>query len=178
MPSPIGHALGGIAAATLVGRRAFHVPSGGRRVSAMLLFAVLGMLPDIDLLVFGSHRHATHSFVAAGIVGLLAVAVAPGRPRVWLATVAAYSSHLLLDWLGTDTTAPFGIMALWPFSATHLQSPYHWFSPVCRQFWLLECWMKLAWAVWFELLIIGPLAAAGLLLTRPRRTPTGAGEGE
>ena len=31
-----------------------------------------------------------------------------------LAIAAAYATHTLLDWLGTDSAAPFGIMALWP----------------------------------------------------------------
>ena len=31
-----------------------------------------------------------------------------------LAITAAYATHTLLDWLGADSSAPFGIMALWP----------------------------------------------------------------
>ena len=127
------------------------------------------MLPDIDLLIIDSHRHATHSLVAVCAVGLLAVVMAPGRPVVWLASAAAYGSHLLLDWLGTDTVAPFGIMALWPFDTTHFESSYHWFHPVCREYWLLDCWVGLAWSVWYELLIIGPFALASALLLRRRR---------
>jgi membrane-bound metal-dependent hydrolase YbcI (DUF457 family) len=170
MPTPIGHALGGIVAGFIAGRTTANVPLGRRRVPVLLFFALLGMLPDIDLLVIDSHRHATHSLVAACGVGLLAVVVAPGRPLVWLASAAAYGSHLLLDWLGTDTVAPLGIMALWPFETTHFESPYHWFYPVCREYWALECWVGLAWAVWYELLIIGPFALASVLLTRRRRS--------
>ena len=169
MPTPIGHALGGIAAGAFIVRRSTaDVSLGGRRVPIVLLFALLGMLPDIDFVV-GGHRHATHSVVSAGVVGLLAVSVARGRPLVWLASAAAYATHVLLDWLGTDTVAPLGIMALWPFDATYYQSPYHWFYPVCRQYWLLDCWLGLAWSVWYELLIVGPFALAGVWLMRRRR---------
>jgi len=170
MSTPIGHALGGIAAGVFIVRRtAADVPLGRRRVPASLYFALLGMLPDVDLLIIDSHRHATHSLVAACAVGVLAAVVAPGRPLVWLASAAAYATHLLLDWLGTDTVAPFGIMALWPFETTHFESPYHWFYPVCREYWLLECWVRLAWSAWYELLIIGPFALASALLMRRRR---------
>jgi membrane-bound metal-dependent hydrolase YbcI (DUF457 family) len=169
MPTPIGHALGGIVAGCIAGPTSADVPLGRRRVPVLLFFALLGMLPDIDLLISDSHRQATHSLVAACAVGLLAVVVAPGRPWVWLASAAAYGSHLLLDWLGSDTVAPLGIMALWPFETTHFESPYHWFYPVCREYWLLDCWVGLVWSVWYELLIIGPLALASVLLTRRRR---------
>ena len=170
MHTPIGHALGGIAAGVfIVGRPTAPVPLGHRRIQLLLFFALLGMLPDIDLLVSDSHRHATHSLVAACAVGLLAVVAVPGRPLVWLASAAAYGTHLLLDWLGTDTVAPVGIMALWPFDTTHFQSPYHWFYPICREYWLLDCWIGLTWSVLLELLIVGPFALASVLLMRGRR---------
>ena len=38
-------------------------------------------------------------------------------PRSWrlaVACAAAWASHVLLDWLGTDAMAPIGVMALWP----------------------------------------------------------------
>ncbi len=30
----------------------------------------------------------------------------------------AWSSHILLDWLGADANPPYGVQALWPFSDT------------------------------------------------------------
>ena len=41
---------------------------------------------------------------------------AGSRAALVVAAALAYGSHLLLDWLGDDTTPPIGIMALWPFS--------------------------------------------------------------
>jgi membrane-bound metal-dependent hydrolase YbcI (DUF457 family) len=129
MPSPIGHALAGVAVAWAVdllpGDRTWRTASdrdpwyqraGG---GLTLLCAGLAAAPDLDL-AFAEHRTMTHSLSAVVIVGLVAVAVAArGRRsvvRVALMCMAAYGSHLLLDWLGTDNYPPRGIQLLWPFS--------------------------------------------------------------
>ena len=52
----------------------------------------------------------------------------------------AVGSHALLDWLGTDTSAPIGIMALWPFSGAYYESDAHVFMAVSRRYWLEEFW--------------------------------------
>ena len=130
----------------------------------LLVGGLFGVLPDIDLLL-GGHRGVTHSVGAALAVGLLVAAV-DRRPVVWLAAVAAYLTHPLLDWLGTDTVAPLGVMVFWPFDHTFYQSPYQWFPPVCRQYWLADCWVDLARTLWWELLLLGPVALAGVLLAR------------
>ena len=104
MPTPIGHALGGIAAGALIVRgTTADVPVGARRIPVVLLFAVLGLLPDIDFLL-GGHRGLTHTVGATLAVGVLVAAV-DRRPAVCLAAAAAYGSHLLLDWLGTESQA-------------------------------------------------------------------------
>ena len=168
MPTPIGHALGGIAAGAFIVRgTTADVPVGSRRIPVVLLFAVLGLLPDIDFLL-GGHRGITHTVGATLAVGVLVAAV-DRRSAVWLAAVAAYGSHVLLDWLGTDTGAPIGIMVFWPFDRTFYLSPYHWFLPVCRQYWLRECWSRVVRAMWRELLVLGPPALAGLLFARRSR---------
>lgn len=125
---------------------------------------LFGMLADIDLLL-GGHRGGTHSVAAALAVGVLAAAV-DRRRAVWLAVAAAYGTHVLLDWLGADTSVPIGVMALWPFDQTFYQSPSTWFLPVCRDYWRAECQAALARAIWRELLLLWPLALAGLLLAR------------
>lgn len=136
MPSPVGHALGGIAAGWLLER----MPEPGARHPpahrATLAFALLGMTPDLDLLL-PVHRGPTHSVGAAVLVGsLIWLSV---RTRMWhparfaIACAAAYGSHILLDWLGEDTWAPFGVVALWPVSATYFESPWHVFMAVSRR---------------------------------------------
>ena len=127
-------------------------------------------MPDVDFL-FNAHRGATHSVTAAALVSLVAALVVRSRPRVWVASGAAYGSHVLLDWLGIDTVAPFGLTALWPFDPGYYQLGSPLFYPVCREYWLAECWRSLAWAVGWELLLLGPLACAAvgwLWWRRPR----------
>jgi membrane-bound metal-dependent hydrolase YbcI (DUF457 family) len=129
MPSPIGHALAGIAvawAADLVpGDRAWRTASetaswterAGNGLT--LLCAGLGAAPDLDL-AFAAHRTMTHSLSAVVLVGLVAAAVAAGsgRPvaRIALMCAAAYGSHLLMDWLGVDRYPPRGIQLMWPIN--------------------------------------------------------------
>ena len=126
-----------------------------------MVFALLGMLPDFDFL-FDAHRGPTHSVTAAVTVALVAAFVARSRPRLWVASGAAYGSHVLLDWLGTDTVAPFGLMALWPFDGGHYQLATPVFLPVCREYWLVDCWVSLTRTVGLELLLLVPLTAAAL----------------
>ena len=76
MPTPIGHALGGIAAGVFIVRRTTtDVPVGARRIPVVLFFALLGLLPDIDFLL-GGHRGVTHSVGATLAVGVLVAGVA------------------------------------------------------------------------------------------------------
>ena len=162
MPTPLGHALGGVAGGLLIGSRS-AAPHGGRRRALWLvaLFAGLGMLPDVDFL-FGTHRQVTHSIGAVLLVAAVTALLVPRQPRLWGATGGAYLTHVALDWLGADTVAPFGLMALWPFDTGFYLSPVALFHPVCRQYWLIECWFSLARAVVVELLVLGPLVLLGL----------------
>ena len=60
MPSPVGHALGGIASGLLVSRQPGH--------RSFILFAVAGAAADLDLLLPMQHRGASHSIGAALLV--------------------------------------------------------------------------------------------------------------
>ena len=197
MPTPIGHALAGVAAGCLAaagcermsrGRRERSAPAGtpGRTAASggpfrsATGFALLGMLPDIDL-VFGMHRGISHSLgatlVAAGVVGLLA----PGRRlRAAFVAAATFASHLLLDWCGADPGTPSGIMALWPWTSEFYVADLQAFLRVCREYWLLDCWLHNGRAVVRELLILLPLAAGGVLVLRRARrgsAPPGSNPG-
>jgi membrane-bound metal-dependent hydrolase YbcI (DUF457 family) len=169
MPTPIGHALGGlVAGALVVGPGASDVAIGARRGKVAVICGLFAMLPDIDLL-FGGHRRMTHSLGAVVVAVVLVAVIDRRRPVVWIAAGAAYCSHLLLDWLSDDTSPPLGLMALWPFDSTFYQSPYSVFYPVCRQYWLVDCWVDLSVAIAWELALLGPLALAAMLLTRRAR---------
>lgn len=177
MPSPVGHALGGFAFGWLVAR-SNQLP---RPLVAAAVFAGLGVVPDADLLVPGTHRIYSHSIAAAALVGLLATIslMATGtrfggpsdRVRLALAAAAAYGSHVLLDWLGNDSSPPLGIRALWPFSDAFYESDLHLFPPVERRYWLPIFWSRNTLAVSRELLVMSPLVVLALVVRR-RRTPS------
>jgi membrane-bound metal-dependent hydrolase YbcI (DUF457 family) len=146
MPSPIGHAIAGVAAGWLItgspkapkvaGTFPVKVPATFWR--AVGLFGTLGTLPDVDLLV-GAHSGPTHSIGAAALVGMTAFVAARHlgvrhAGRLALACAAAYASHVLLDWLGTDSSPPIGVMALWPFSRAYYESDLHIFMAISRRY--------------------------------------------
>ena len=168
MPSPVGHALGGLA----IGWLAAGSTRIERPLLAGVLFAGLGVVPDVDVLVEGSHRLYTHSFAAVGLVALLAsvslraagprIAPVATRGRLVVAATAAYASHLLLDWLADDRSVPIGIRALWPFTDAYFQSNIRWFPPVERRYWLPGFWTANLRAIAWELLVMSPLVALAM----------------
>jgi membrane-bound metal-dependent hydrolase YbcI (DUF457 family) len=156
MPSPIGHALGGIAAGWDAGKR--------QNLRAACILAVVAIAPDLDLFL-GDHRGISHSLGAACAAGLVAL-VAARRPRWALAVALAWGSHVLLDWLSNDTRPPIGVMALWPFTATYYKAAIEVFPPVSRKYWEARFWAYNFHAVVVEIAIMTPIA---LLVTRRRR---------
>jgi inner membrane protein len=118
----IGHVMVGMAAGRL------YAGSGARLATVMFRLSALSMLPDADVIgmalgipygaPFG-HRGATHSLVAACVVGLACgVSAWVARVRAWrvllFATVVT-STHGLLDAL---TDGGLGVAHFWPFSTT------------------------------------------------------------
>lgn len=160
MPSPIGHALGGIVAAWRVVSPKERLE---RRWRTIGIVAAVAAVPDLDLLV-NDHRGPAHSVGAALIAG--AVALLCTRSARWGAAAAlAWASHVLLDWLGTDTRPPIGVMALWPWSHLYYESPLHLFPAISRRYWLGEFWVYNLEALAIELLLLLPLS---LLVLRCR----------
>ncbi len=173
MPSPVGHALGGLIAGGLLRpARAAQVEGGRTRASWHVLatMALLGTLPDIDFLI-GRHSRESHSIGAVVVVGLVAWLVARRRtdvgraffsghsPARWaVACALAYASHLVLDWLGSDTSPPIGIQALWPFSPAFYQSDLRVFFAVDRRFWLPGFATNAVLMLVWELVVLTPLA--------------------
>lgn len=141
MPSPIGHALAGVAVAWF--SELLPTTSGlARRHSIGFtgLCAALAAAPDLDLIYPPSHRTVTHSVGAVAFTLIVAIVVTGWvkrrrvgqerreKPEGWrkrvgsvaIVCTAAYASHLLLDWLGSDPSWPAGIQALWPINQ-------HWY---------------------------------------------------
>jgi len=128
------------------------------------------MAPDLDLLV-GAHSGPTHGLGAAAIVGVVAWSCLRGigRPRAGATAwgiVLAYASHTLLDWLGTDSSPPIGIMAMWPISREYYESDLHVFMAISRRYWLPEFWTYNLRALARELLILVPFVAIVLSCRR------------
>lgn len=152
MPSPVGHALGGALAGGVV---AGALGPWWRQAA---LLGLLGIAADLDFLL-GLHSQYSHSVGAAVLVGLVVYVASGGRFRWALAASLAYASHILLDWLGDDTTPPIGVMALWPFSEGFYQSDLHWFMAVFRSYWLPGFVGHNLTALARELVLLGPPAA-------------------
>ena len=153
MPSPLGHALGGIAAGWAVARTP-RTRQDWRKYG--LLFAALAMFPDSDLLL-QVHRGPTHSIAAALLAGLAIFAVVRDA-RLSLAAACAYATHPLLDWLGADTSWPRGVMALWPLTREHYKSAVEVFDSVWRRNETPDFWLHNIKAVAREVVILAPLA--------------------
>jgi hypothetical protein len=166
MPSPVGHALAGIAAGSLISRQP------GWAVVATL--ALVGMAPDVDFLLPIQHRGPTHSIAAAVVASVVALGLLTWRggsaPRLRFAAAigAAYLSHTLLDWLGEDTWPPMGIMALWPFSGAYYVSGLDVFNAVDRRYWTLGFWTRNTIAVIREVAIVAPVALLSTYRSRAR----------
>jgi inner membrane protein len=172
MPSPLGHALAGLAVHLLTARDR----SEARQPVRALLITGAALAPDIDFafkLVDGRNHHQaeTHSLGAAILAGLLVALAASWRrveaPWRWGALAAlGWTSHVLLDYLGRDTHPPIGLLALWPFSAGYYKFPWPVFLDVGRT---LE-WTTVRHnvvAVTWEVAVLLPIT--GLLLRRRLR---------
>jgi membrane-bound metal-dependent hydrolase YbcI (DUF457 family) len=139
--------------------------------------AVFAALPDVDLLYMPTHRTATHSLPVAILITIVAAGVTgwvkPIRewcrttfgesPAVFigLACGLAWSSHILLDWLGADANPPYGVQAFWPFSDSWFFSGLNVFPGTERRdpLSMRAMLINLRAAIW-ETLLMGSVAAA------------------
>ncbi len=93
MPSPVGHALAGVATVWTL------TPRAPRRL--VLVAAALAVLPDADLVHAGSHRFFTHSLGAVIVVTIIAAAVTG-----WVNRGRGTAAGLLADNAGPERPAP------------------------------------------------------------------------
>ena len=179
MPTPIGHALAGVATAwaadlfpgdrrwrTASASASWYLRAGNGLTIACLALAVV---PDVDLVYLAinaeGHRTITHSVGAVVFVGLLAAAIAMKArrrvARVALMCAAAYATHLLLDWLGADNTPPRGLQLLWPFSRAFYISDLDLFPPTVRHHILTAPIIRVNLrAIAYEIAILLPIVVA------------------
>ena len=170
MPSPVGHALGGLIV---------HVACADRRDlqdwPRIALVAAAACAPDLDLLLryaIGgqSHRAQSHSLGLALAAGIIVAAVS--RLRHWPRSLAlgllvtlGFTSHVVLDLFGSDTHPPLGLMALWPWSQTYFKAPVVLFLDIGRTLRLSTVWQNAVAAAWEAVLLLPILLA----VTRLRR---------
>jgi membrane-bound metal-dependent hydrolase YbcI (DUF457 family) len=161
MPSPVGHALGGLIVGLALTRpqpASSDPPSRslGRREWLALCVAA-ACLPDIDF-GWGRHNMETHSIGFA--LGLALLAGAWWRSaRVMIACALAVGTHVLFDWLGSDDFPPLGVMALWPFSSEFYFADAYVFATISRRYWLPGFIQHNLLAVLRELLLLVPALA-------------------
>jgi membrane-bound metal-dependent hydrolase YbcI (DUF457 family) len=163
VPSPLGHALGGVICALALSGDT-PLPLGTRRAllrdPGLRAGVLAAVLPDLDFL-WGRHNMETHSLGAALVAGLAVLALTHGR-RLWIALIvaAAWASHVLFDWLGSDDTPPLGVMALWPLTSTFYFAGAYVFEAISRRYWLANFWSHNLWALATEIVMLAPLAVA------------------
>jgi membrane-bound metal-dependent hydrolase YbcI (DUF457 family) len=167
MPSPIGHLLAGVGVAWTAEAATRQAVSPRTVVTC----ALLGALPDADLLGPGMHRTSTHSLTAVLVVFIVSAAVTGQVTRWRTATLyaAAYASHLLLDSLGVDNFPPRGIQLLWPFSDRWYISDLDIFRQTARHYlWTAPVIRTNLLAIAQEIAILAPILYALWIIARRR----------
>jgi len=171
MPSPVGHSLAGLCG-YIVARN--DVALRDRRWFFIGAIA-LANLADLDFLpglIMGNlpayHHQATHSLLAAGLVGL-AIGDLVRRWRLkglsWgLWGAGVYLTHIILDLLVNDPVPPFGVQLLWPLSSQYYIAPitpfarFDYFNPPLGMIWTLLSPHNLG-TILTEILLMTPLVA-------------------
>lgn len=121
------------------------------------ILAAAAVLPDVDFLLPIPHRGPLHSVGAVAVVFAAVVAARWHRSDRLAAASAialAYGSHVLLDWLGTDTFTPRGVMVLWPFSSAFYVSGLDVFAEISRRYWMEGFWRQNTIAILREIVIL------------------------
>ena len=135
----------------------------------MLLASAAAVAPDLDFL-WGRHNMETHSLGAAGLAALVVLLWTRGRGvRMAVIVGLAWLSHVLFDWLGSDTTPPLGVMALWPFSDAFYFADAFVFEAISRRTHLPNFWSHNMWAVGKEVALLAPGVAVAAWWTLRRR---------
>jgi hypothetical protein len=178
MPSPVGHALGGLIVALALAPSGPHRPHEGRVLRALRVprawWPVLGWcviaacLPDVDF-AWGRHNMETHSVGFALLLGGGALAWHRSW-RIATACTLAVATHVLFDWLGSDDSPPLGVMALWPFSREFFFADVWLFAAISRRYWQPWFVEQNTLAVLRELAILLPLVLAAWLARHAKGT--------
>jgi inner membrane protein len=168
----IGHLIIGAAIAVVHDRLNHAQPRTPRqRIGAALVFPMLALLPDADVVGFRlgvayadpwGHRGASHALMFALGLGLLLSwplhrGLSTSLRTTAVAAVAALASHGLLD---TLTDGGLGAALWWPFDDSRCFAPWRPIpvAPIGRAF---VSWRGLRCII-FEMATMGPLLMAAL----------------
>jgi len=167
-------------------------PAGAHRLGLLATAVVLANAPDLDFapgVLAGVpamfHRGPTHTVGAALVVGLLAAAAGrwrrpDGYGAMWWAgfAVAAYASHLLVDFVTVDAVMPYGARFLWPVSDRFFHAGTAWFGeividPSSRLGFLRSLLTPAALLAWLEellraVVVVGAVAVVRAVGSRSR----------
>jgi inner membrane protein len=139
MPSPVGHSLTGylIYRATAKG-------DANERWWTFALYLVAANIPDLDFipgLLVGEpgryHHGVSHSLGFAILFGLaLSLTLAAFKLgdgiQNFVIFFSLYFSHVLLDYLSTDTSFPYGVPLFWPLSKEYYIAPFAFLPDIHR----------------------------------------------
>jgi inner membrane protein len=185
MPSPVGHSLAGF----IIYQIAPGIQGMARwQVIALYLFAANA--PDLDFvpgLVLGDPNRFHHGFShGIGCAVLFAIFVSlllqmrekKGLCRNFLVFIALYLSHLTLDYLSTDTGAPYGVPFFWPVSNAYYIAPFVLFSDIHRSNSTTNFFSSLfsshnLWSVTRELFVLFPVLLLALAWRKRMRIENG-----
>ena len=140
MPSPVAHSL----TSYIVYRITYGKPVWRQSWRMILFYILCANLPDLDFLpgfLIGEpnrfHHGISHSLGFAVLFGLLVGFFLHWRKnegflRNFLVFFSLYFSHLILDYLADDTSAPYGEPLWWPISSKYYISPILIFTDIQR----------------------------------------------
>jgi inner membrane protein len=179
MPSPVAHTLSGY----IIYRFAFTSKAASWK--KLLLCCVSSNLPDVDFLpgfLLGKpnyfHHGISHSIGFSVAFALLMGSVfyikGGSFLRNFLLFFSLYFSHVLLDLLSYDSSIPYGLTVLWPFTGDYYISPLSLFLDIHRSsesatFITSMFNIHNLMAVLLELALFTPLIVVSVLLTRVRK---------
>ena len=184
MPTPVAHALAGVAVCLQASPRIARAPREISSVLALGVFVAIACLPDVDFILgfiagVNLHHHFTHSVGAtvlvAGISGMLGYLLnlrsgSAARFAWWVGI--AYGSHMALDLFSKDTSPPYGMELLWPLSDRFIDGPWDLFDDIWRGSFAkllgLHNWLAVA----REIALVAPLVALSLWVSKRRARVT------
>jgi inner membrane protein len=178
MPSPVGHSLAGCIIYTIAPGM-----QGMARWQVIALYLLAANAPDLDFvpgLLLGDvnrfHHGASHGvgfavLFAALLSFALRIVRKQWRWRDFFIVFSLYVSHLVLDYLSTDTGAPFGVPFFWPVSNAYYIAPFVLFSDIHRSNSTADFFYSLLslhnlWSVTLELLVLSPFLLLALALRK------------